>query len=182
MSEGPQARTANGVSDGIRLRRPVEADHAWVVARVDDWWGGRRLRHLLPRLWFQHFAGTSWVAETDEGRVVGFVVGFVSPDRPEEAYVHMVAVDPTLRRGGLGRILYERFFEDVGTRGARTVRAITWPGNRVSVGFHRAMGFRPVEGPGTVPAWGSPAFLDYDGPGEDRTVFELSIEPPGGPG
>ena len=163
---------------GIRLRRPVEADHAFIVARVDDWWGGRRMRHLLPRLWFQHFTGTSWIAETEDGRIVGFLVGFVSPDRPEVAYIHMVGVDPTRRRHGLARALYERFFEDVGGRGARTVRAITWPGNRVSVGFHRAMGFRAVEGPGTVPAWGSPAFLDYDGSDEDRTVFDRSIEAP----
>ena len=65
---------------GVVLRRPVEGDHARMVRVIDDWWGGRRLRHLLPRLWLQHFTGTSWVAETADGTLAGFLVGFVSAD------------------------------------------------------------------------------------------------------
>ena len=51
----------------IRLRRPVEADHARLVGQIDEWWGGRKMHPLLPRLWFQHFTGTSWVAEDETG-------------------------------------------------------------------------------------------------------------------
>ncbi len=155
----------------LRFRRPVEADHAAVVRVVDEWWGGRRLHDLLPRLWFQHFTGTSWIAETESGRLAGFLVGFRSPDRSDEAYIHMVAADPNLRGRGIGRALYERFFDEMRTRGVRRVKAITWPGNRVSVGFHTAMGFRPVEGPGSQRLYGTPAFADYDYPGEDRVLF-----------
>ncbi len=71
-----------GRAAGVTFRRPVEADHARMIAVVDDWWGGRRLHHLLPRLWLQHFTGTSWVAETEDGALAGFLVGFVSPDDP----------------------------------------------------------------------------------------------------
>lgn len=166
---------------GLRFRRPVEADHAFVVSRVDGWWGGRRLHDLLPRLWFQHFTGTSWIAEDEAGRIVGFLVGFVSPDHPDVGYVHMAASDPARRRQGIGAELYHRFFADVAAHGVRTVRAITWPGNRVSIEFHRAMGFLPLGGSATVPAWGSPAFLDYDAPDEDRTVFEVAIDETGRP-
>jgi ribosomal protein S18 acetylase RimI-like enzyme len=162
---------------GIRLRRPVEADHPRVVAVVDEWWGGRRLHDLLPRLWFQHFTGTSWIAETEDGRLAGFLVGFVSPDDPSLGYVHMIATNPNARKRGLGRQLYEAFFADVGGRGVRTVRAITWPGNRVSLGFHRAIGFRIADGPGTMPMYGVTAYPDYDGDGEDRVVFERQIGP-----
>jgi GNAT superfamily N-acetyltransferase len=162
-------------SGGIRLRRPVETDHRVLVARIDDWWGGRQLRQSLPRLWFQHFTGTSWVAEDEAGHLVGFLVGFVSPDRPDEAYIHMVGTDPNHRRGGLGRRLYEQFFDDVRERGARRVIAITWPGNRVSVRFHGAMGFRPADGPGTQNLYGPPAYPDYDGAGDDRVVFSRAL-------
>ncbi len=99
-----------------RLRRPTEADHPVLVAQVDDWWGGRKLHQLLPRLWLQHFTGTSWVAEDGDGRLVGFLIGFISPDRPGEAYIHMVGTSPNHRGAGLGRMLYERFFEDVRER------------------------------------------------------------------
>ena len=40
----------------LRFRRPTEADHAQVVDVVDEWWGGRKMRALLPRLWFRHFS------------------------------------------------------------------------------------------------------------------------------
>ena len=163
------------MSDGMRFRRPTEADHREVVAQVDDWWGGRKVHQLLPRLWFQHFTGTSWIAEDAEGRLVGFLVGFVSPDRPDEAYIHMVGTSPNHRGVGLARALYERFFDDGRARGVRRVSAVTWPGNRVSVGFHRAMGFRPSEGPGTQNLYGTPAYPDYDAEGDDRVVFSREL-------
>jgi GNAT superfamily N-acetyltransferase len=163
------------VSDEIRFRRPVEADHAGIVDKVDDWWGGRTMHQLLPRFWFQHFGGTSWVAEDAGGRIVGFLVGFVSPDRPDEAYIHMVGTGPNNRRTGLGRALYERFIDDVRGRGARRVVAVAWPGNRVSIGFHSAMGFTPEAGPGTQNLYGTAAYPDYDAGGADRVVFTREL-------
>ena len=160
----------------ITFRRPTEADHATIVALVDDWWGGRRLHELLPRLWFQHFTGTSWIAETPDGNPAGFLVGFVSPDDPTTAYVHMVAASPNLRKLGLGEELYRRFIDDVAGRGVTRVRAITWPGNRASVSFHTAIGFRLVDGPGSQNLYGVTAYPDYDYPGEDRAVFERTID------
>ena len=156
---------------GLRFRRPNEADHPRIVGLVDEWWGGRRMRALLPRLWFQHFTGTSWIAEDEAGRLAGFIVAFISQDDPTTAYVHMVAADPNRRRAGTGRALYQQVFEDLRTRGVHRVKAITWPGNRQSVAFHRSLGFRVDDGPGTQNLYGTPAYADYDGEGDDRVVF-----------
>jgi len=159
----------------LTFRRPAEPDHARIVRQVDDWWGGRRLHDLLPRLWFQHFTGTSWLVEDASGVPVAFLVGFISPDRPDEAYIHMVGVNPNLRRSGVGAQLYERFIDDVAGRGVRRVHAITWPGNRISVGFHTAMGFVPSAGAGTQNLYGTVAYPDYDYPGEDRVAFTKEL-------
>lgn len=177
MTTGADTTSAASSLDGLRFRRPTEADHADIVTRVDEWWGGRRLHELLPRLWLQHFTGTSWLAETASGALAGFLVGFVSPDDPAAGYVHMVATDPNQRRRGLGRELYRQFLDDVAARGVREVRAITWPGNRGSVAFHRSMGFEPVTGPASQSIYGTPAFADYDYPGEDRVVFRMRLSP-----
>lgn len=162
-------------ADDIDFRRPTADDHPRIVAVVDEWWGGRSLRHLLPRLWLEHFNGTSWIAERTDGRLAGFIVGFVSQDDPTIAYAHMIASDPNRRRGGVGRSLYERFFADARAAGARRVHAVTWPGNRTSIAFHRAMGFAVDDGPGTVPIYGTPAHPDHDGDGEDRVVFTRDL-------
>jgi ribosomal protein S18 acetylase RimI-like enzyme len=161
------------------FRRPTEADHATIVTRVDHWWSGRRLHDLLPRLWFQHFTGTSWIAELPDGSVAGFLVGFISPDDRTLAYVHMIGTDPNRRRKGLGTELYRRFLDDVRSRGVEEVRAITWPGNRVSVAFHGAVGFEPMGGPGSRNIYGTTAFPDYDYPGEDRAVLRIRLDSAG---
>jgi GNAT superfamily N-acetyltransferase len=163
------------MTDEERFRRPVEADHRRLVGLVDDWWGGRRLHPLFLRQWFRHFSGTSWIVEDARGAPIGFLVGFISPDHPDRAYIHLVATSPNRRRRGLGRRLYEHFFDDVSSRGVRRVEAITWPGNRVSIDFHRAMGFSVDDGPGTQRLYGTPAYPDYEADGEDRALLSREL-------
>lgn len=163
--------------DDVTFRRPTADDHPRVVDVIDAWWDGRGMRRLLPRLWFEHFAGTSWIAERNDGRLTGFVVAFLSQDDPTTGYVHMIASEPGRRRRGLGRTLYERAFADLGGRGARRVVAVTWPGNRISIAFHRALGFQIEDGPGTQRLYGTHAYPNHDGPDEDRVVFRRDLDP-----
>ena len=157
--------------DGITFRRPTEADYPAISSVLDDWWGGRQLDHLLPRLWLQHFTGTSWLAESADGRLAGFLIGFLSPDRPDVAYCHLVAANPNLRRRGLGGALYERFFDDARANARSVVSAITWPANRPSIAFRRALGFEIEGGPGSQNLYGTPARAEYDFDREDRAIM-----------
>jgi ribosomal protein S18 acetylase RimI-like enzyme len=159
----------------IRYRRPTEADYVPIVRVVDDWWDGRPMDVLLPRLWLQHFTGTSWLAETEAGDLAGFLIGFVSPDHADVAYCHMIATSPNLRGRGIGGELYERFFADARAAGRSTVKAVTWPANRTSVAFHRALGFELETGPGTQNLYGIPAYPGYDQDREDRAVLVRRI-------
>jgi predicted GNAT superfamily acetyltransferase len=122
----------------------------------------------LPRLFFEHFADTSFAAERDD-QLAGFLVGFISQSRSGEAYIHFVGVDPAERGSGLGRLLYQAFFQAAEARGCVLVRAITSPVNRGSVAFHQRMGFR-LE-PGDVAVDGIPVSSGYDGQGGDRVRF-----------
>ena len=170
------SRSEPGDLGDLSFRRPTGDDHPRIVDVVDDWWGGRRMRQALPRLWVEHFGGTSWIVERPDGRLAGFVIAFHSQDDPATGYVHMIAAEPNRRRRGLGRALYERAFADLAGRGARRVVAVMWPANRISVDFHRALGFRVDDGPGSQRLYGTPAFADYDGPGEDRSVFIRDLD------
>jgi GNAT superfamily N-acetyltransferase len=117
------AEQPSGIAGEITFRRPTEADYPAIIRVIDDWWGGRDLSRLLPRLWLQHFTGTSWLAEGLDGRIAGFLIGFLSPDHADTAYCHMIATNPNLRRRGLGLALYERFFADARTAGRSVVKA-----------------------------------------------------------
>jgi predicted GNAT superfamily acetyltransferase len=159
----------------ISFRRPTEADYPSLVRVIDDWWGGRKMDHLLPRLWLQHFTGTSWIAETGDGKLAGFLIGFHSPDQADVAYCRLIASNPNLRKQGVGRRLYEHFFADALAAGRHVVRAITWPGNRTSIAFHRAMGFEIEAGPGSQNLYGTPSQPGYDFDREDRTILVRRI-------
>lgn len=154
----------------IRPIRP--SDYRPVISVIDDWWGGRHMADMLPRLFFEHFTDTSFAAERD-GELVGFLVGFRSQSRPAEAYIHFVGIHPAERGHGLGRQLYERFFAAVRERGCERVRAVTSPVNRGSVGFHQRMGF-DIEA-GDARAGGVPVAAGYDGDGQDRVRFVKNL-------
>jgi L-amino acid N-acyltransferase YncA len=160
---------------GILFRRPTEADYPTIVRVIDDWWGGRKMDVLLPRLWLQHFTGTSWLAEADDGTVAGFLIGFHSPDQPNVAYARLIGTNPNHRARGVGRALYERFFDDARSVGRHEVRAITWPGNRASIAFHRALGFEVEAGPDSQNLYGTPALAGYDFDREDRAILVRSV-------
>ncbi|MGH2522676.1 MAG: GNAT family N-acetyltransferase [Anaerolineales bacterium] len=147
----------------MTLRAPTESDHARVLAILSDWWGGRDLSHLLPRLYFQHFTDTSFIIE-QEGRLVAFLIGFMSQSDPRVAYIHFVGVHPEFRRARLGQALYERFFELARARGAHEVHCVTAPVNTGSIAFHTRLGFVPSE-----------PISNYDGPGDDRVGFKKKI-------
>ena len=139
------------------IRHAEPRDYATVNAVIDEWWGGRTMAAMLPKLFFVHFRDTSFVAEGDDG-LAGFLCGFRSQTFEDEAYIHFVGVDPAARAHGLGRALYERFFAAVAPR--TVVRAVTAPVNERSVAFHRALGFEVER-----------IDEDYDGRGESRVLL-----------
>jgi ribosomal protein S18 acetylase RimI-like enzyme len=142
------------------IRHAQPSDYGRVIQHVNAWWGGREMATMLPQLFFVHFEGTSFIAEAEDGRLAGFLVGFRSQTDPSEAYVHFVGVSPEERGSGLGRELYERFFEAARGSGCTTVRCVTSPANEDSVSFHHALGFEIDR-----------VAKDYDGPGEDRVLL-----------
>jgi ribosomal protein S18 acetylase RimI-like enzyme len=159
----------------LAFRHPVEGDQLDVIRRLDAWTGSRTLRSQMPRLWFRHFSGTCWLAEREAGSLAGFAVGFVSADRPLQAVLHVVAVDPNLRRRGVGRALVERLAASVRERGATQLEAIVWAGDPGAIGFLRALGFTSDDGPGTTPIYGTPAFADYDADGDDKARLAIRL-------
>jgi ribosomal protein S18 acetylase RimI-like enzyme len=141
----------------VEIRHAEPHDYARVIAVVDEWWGGREMAAMLPKLFFIHFRDTSFVAE-EGGELAGFLCGFRSQTHDDEAYIHFVGVNPEHRGAGVGRELYERFFEAVRPRS--TVRAVTSPVNERSVEFHRALGFEVER-----------VDESYDGAGEPRVLL-----------
>jgi|GEM_PF-145352 GNAT superfamily N-acetyltransferase len=158
---------------GITLRHAEPRDFYFVTSVINEWWGGRNMRDMLPKLFFVHFRETSFIAELD-GEIVGFLNGFFSQTFAEEAYIHFVGVHPAFRQHGVARRLYKRFFDTARAHGKSLVRCVTSPANKTSIAFHLRMGFE-IE-PGDVEADGIAAHSNYDGKDESRVLFVKRLE------
>jgi ribosomal protein S18 acetylase RimI-like enzyme len=162
----------------LSFRLPTEADHRALVDDIERWFLGRRMRPLFGRLWFVHFASTSRIAQTVDGHVAGILLGFASPDHPTDAVLHLAAVDPNLRRRGIGTAIHDTWLSEMALRGATRAIVAVPPDERVAILFYRSLGFEP-EVAGTRLLWGVPAFEDYDADGADRALLVRRIAPAG---
>jgi ribosomal protein S18 acetylase RimI-like enzyme len=147
----------------VRIRLAEPADHARVAGVIDEWWGGRQVRDMLPRLFFTHFRDTSFVAEED-GELAGFLCGFLSQTHPEQAYCHFVGVSPAHRKSGVATELYERLFSAARAAGRTSVHCVTSPANTSSIAFHTRIGFE-IEA----------EVAEYDGSGESRVLLAKTL-------
>ncbi|MBI5927783.1 MAG: GNAT family N-acetyltransferase [Chloroflexi bacterium] len=157
----------------MEIRKAGPDDYAPIIAVINDWWGGRHMSDMLPKLFFVHFQDTSFVM-TENNQIVGFLIGFLSQTFDNEAYIHFVGVHPDFRKHGVGKQLYEHFFAAARQHNRHIVRCVTSPINHQSIAFHTKMGF--VAEPGTlVNETGTPASPNYDGAGEHRVRFVKEI-------
>ncbi|QYR19335.1 GNAT family N-acetyltransferase [Paenibacillus sp. sptzw28] len=148
-------------------------DCEYILKAADDWWGGHYSSDMLSRWYIHHFRETCLLAE-ENGKIVGFIIGFLSQSEPDEAYIRIVMVDPAWRGKGIGRSLYETFFERAGSLGRSVIRCVTAPGKKNSIAFHARLGFM-IE-PQEQELGGVPAFINYDGRGGNRVVFKKVLD------
>jgi len=153
------------------IRKLSPNDYDVIISNLNDWWGGRNVTDMLPRLFFDHFHTTSFVFE-DQDTLVGFVVGFISRDNPEIAYIHFTGVDPEYRKQGVASQLYRNFISQAQSNGCRYIKCVTSPSNTDSLAYHHKLGFRATE----YDDKGQPIAIDnYDGAGNHRVLLTLDI-------
>ncbi|MCZ8494573.1 MULTISPECIES: GNAT family N-acetyltransferase [Priestia] len=124
----------------MTIRLVKGSDYYIISPLINDWWNGRQMSDLLPKLFFDHFKNTSFIVE-EEGKIIGFLIGFLSQSYSNEAYIHFVGIDPEYRGKGIGKQLYNQFFDVIKQNGRNIVRCVTSPVNKASIAYHTKMGF-----------------------------------------
>jgi ribosomal protein S18 acetylase RimI-like enzyme len=137
----------------IALRAVTIADLAAILEELGDFWQeGRDMAFLHQALYVHEFGETSVLAEAD-GRILGYLLGFIAPGG--YGYIHAVGVRAEARGRGLGRLMYGRFAALAAERGADSMKAITGPENGDSRAFHAALGFSEESVEGYSPSGGA---------------------------
>lgn len=148
----------------MQTRKITKGDFDQIVEVIDRWWGGP-IATLAHPIFFYELGDNALVAE-DDGRFIGFLLGFIHFKEPKTGYVHLVGIHPEYRRRGVGRVLYAEFTERCRSLGCKRMKAISTTGNEGSIRFHEAVGWRADE------------VEDYAGPGRKRIVFTRDLTDP----
>lgn len=164
--------TLLNLPDGLAVRNAAPADHKNIIAVMKDWWGGRDLSHMLPRLFLEHFCDTSWIIEKNN-TMVGFLIGFLSQYQKNVGYIHFAGIHPQFRAMGIGTFLYERFYDFCRKNGRNTVRSCTSPVNKGSIGFHTRLGFEIEKGDTEMD--GVSVTRHYNRLNDPKVLFKKSI-------
>jgi GNAT superfamily N-acetyltransferase len=158
--------------NGLTIRNSKPSDHPRIIYVMKDWWDGRDLTWMLPRLFLLHFNNTSFVIEKGD-ELIAFLIGFLSPAKPKEGYIHFVGVHPDYRGIGIGKFLYNRFLKICKEHKRDTIRTCTSPVNKGSIDFHKKMGFEISNGNAEIE--GIQVTLDYNRPNDPKVLFEIKI-------
>jgi len=107
QAEAPKSGPAGDKGAQVLLRRPVSEDGAEVHQLIGNCPPLDTNSLYCNLLQASHFSATSVAAELN-GELVGFISGYIIPDRPETLFIWQVAVAENGRGMGLaGRMLRE---------------------------------------------------------------------------
>lgn len=152
----------------MKIRSVKSSDYYIISPLINEWWGGRNMSDMLPKLFFDHFTNSSFIAEKNE-EIIGFLIGFLSQSQPDESYIHFVGVHPDFRKHNIGKELYNQFFKVVKQNGCNMVRCVTSPVNKISIAYHTKLGFEIEKGDKKI--GDIEVNTNYDGPNQDRVLF-----------
>lgn len=158
--------------NNIKIRNGRATDHENVISVMPGWWGGRDLTSAVLKVFFIHFSNTTFIAEMKDD-LVGFLVGFLSQSEKNVGYIHFAGVHPDYRKAGIGRILYQKFYDACKTDDRFIVKSCTSPINKLSVAFHLRMGFGIEPGDGIVD--GIPVTMNFLRKNEPKVFFKKEL-------
>jgi GNAT superfamily N-acetyltransferase len=130
---------------------PFNKNYVPAIVQLDAAWRAEMGDAFSHQDWTEDHFGldlpgkvkVSRLALDDEGRLVGFWIASV---RRKTAHTHRVAVDPGLRRTGVGRMMFESFQEAARSLGCRDLTISLTFANDAARRFYESLGYRLMFG------------------------------------
>lgn len=156
----------------FKIRNVVEEDFLAISNIAEKCSPMTTERNSIYHTFTKFFKNTSLVLEDiDNKSIKGFLLGFISQDNPQNAYIHLLCLDKSLRGNGIGMSIVDHFISLVYAMGSKKVSLICKPYNQTAIKFYKKIGFNSESSDKTVEIDDLHVYKDYDGPGEDKIVF-----------
>ncbi|MEN6291095.1 MAG: GNAT family N-acetyltransferase [Methanobacterium sp.] len=161
--------------EDIKIRSTLEEDFVEIADLAENCGPMETERNSIYHIFTKFFRSTSFVAELPSGELGGFLLGFISQENYEDAYIHLLCVDPKMRGKHIGRKLVEKFTEEAALKECKKIYLITKPVNWNSISFYKKLGFLEDKSRETINILGVNAVKNYNGMGQHMVVFYKSI-------
>ena len=157
--------------EDLKIRSTLEEDFVEIADLAENCSPMETERNSIYHIFTKFFRSTSFVAELPSGELGGFLLGFISQENPEEAYIHLLCVDPKMRGKHIGKKLVEKFTEEAALKNCKKIYLITKPVNWNSISFYKKLGFLEDKSLETINILGTNAVKNYNGMGQHMVVF-----------
>ncbi len=157
--------------EDLKIRSTLEEDFVEIADLAENCSPMETERNSIYHIFTKFFRSTSFAAELPSGELGGFILGFISQENPEEAYIHLLCVDPKMRGRHIGKKLVEKFTEEAALKECKKIYLITKPVNWNSISFYKKLGFLEDKSRETINILGTNAVKNYNGMGQHMVVF-----------
>ena len=147
----------------IKIRTYILDDLAAVSKIEQEVFGDFAYPLFYFRQAFDVFGDLFHVAETEEGEIVGYILGIL-PSGSQEGWILSLAVQKENRRKGIAKILVESVLTMLSHKGARSVLLTVEPDNEETITFYRNLHFHEIKRED-----------NYFGNGETRIVMRRNL-------
>ncbi|MCP4221628.1 MAG: GNAT family N-acetyltransferase [bacterium] len=149
--------------ENIRIRNVEPEDLAAVEEIERAIFPGHSYPLFVFRQYYEITAGLFKVAETTDGKFVGFTIGHLDY-QTKTGWIMALGVVKEFRKHGVGESLTRVVLQEMQKREARRIKLTVHPENLSAIGLYKRLGFLPVE-----------EIADYFGDGEPRLIMEKSL-------
>lgn len=158
---------------GVRIRNASPRDGLDVAALVRRCPGLDANSAYAYVLLCDEFRDTCITARGDDGRLTGFVTGFLSPRDPSRAFLWQVGVDPDHRGRGLAHALVRAFAQSARAAGAVSLETTIAPDNAASLALFSSFAASVGSSLRRISSYPG-EWLGEDHPDEDRYEIDLA--------
>ena len=159
----------------FRIRNVIEEDFMKISQFGEKCSPMINEREAIYHIFTKFFKNTSLVLE-DNKNIKGFLIGFISQENNENAYIHLLCIEKDLRKQNIAAKLVKEFIYIVCSLKCKKVFLVCKPSNKTAINFYHKMGFLSLHSDVTVIIDDINVFKDYDGPAEDKIVFCRSVK------
>ncbi len=91
----------------MNIRHIEPEDCKTILAVASNWWGSNYSSDMFSKWYIHHFRDTCHLAE-ENGKMIGFIMGFLSQSESDESYIRIVMVIQCRE----GKVLDERYMRN----------------------------------------------------------------------